>query len=123
MSFLKVLGQIGKVGAGIAPVALTAINPAAGAITSLVLGAVIKAEETQASGPEKRQQVIQQLAPLVGPMVSTIAQAAGSKLTVNPEGVNKAVGQMVDGVVALLNALQAPAAASASGADASASAR
>ena len=63
MSFLSVLGKIGKIGASIAPAAVTLINPAAGALTSLVVGAVIKAEEGGGSGPEKKQQVVQQLAP------------------------------------------------------------
>jgi hypothetical protein len=110
MGFLKVLSGILKVGEAIAPAVVTSVNPAAGAITSLVVSAVVKAEQAGGTGPEKRQQVMTQLAPMVAPMVASIMQAAGSKVQVDPNGVNQAVGQIVDGVVALLNSMQAPAA-------------
>lgn len=110
MGFLKVLGAVAKVGEAIAPAAITAVNPAAGAITGLVLNAVVKAEQAGGTGPEKRQQVVQQLAPMVAPMVASIMQAAGSKVQVDPNGVNQAVGQIADGIVALLNSMQTPAA-------------
>jgi len=112
MSFLKVFANIVKVGSAIAPNAATAVNPAAGAITSLVVNAVIKAEQAGGSGAEKKQQVMAQVAPVVAPMVAAIMQAAGSKVTVDPDGVNRAISQTVDGMVALLNAIQAPADAS-----------
>jgi len=114
MSFLSVFSRIVKVGGNVAPAVITAVNPAAGAIISLVVNEVIKAEETGGSGAAKRQQVIQQLAPAVGPIVSSIMQAAGSHIALRPEGVSNAIGQITDGVVTLLNALQAPAAATAS---------
>ena len=114
MSFMSVLGHIMKIGGSVAPAAITAVNPAAGAITSLVVSAVIKAEEAGGSGPEKKKQVLQQLGPMVAPMVGTIMQAAGSKVSVDPAGVNTALSQIVDGVVALLNSLRAPATTSAS---------
>jgi hypothetical protein len=114
MGFLKVLSSVFKVGEAIAPAAITAVNPAAGAITSLVVNAVIKAEQAGGSGPEKRNQVVTQIAPLVAPMVASIMQAAGSKVQLDPNGVNQAVGQIADGVVALLNSMRAPAAQSTS---------
>jgi hypothetical protein len=57
---------------------------------------------------------MQQLVPTIAPMVATIMQAAGSKVTVDPSGLNQAISQMVDGVVALMNALQAPVTTSSS---------
>jgi hypothetical protein len=110
MGFMKVLNAVAKVGEAIAPAAVTAINPTAGAITSLVVNAVIKAEQTGGSGPQKRQQVMAQLAPMVAPMVAGIMQAAGSKVQVDPNSANQAVGQIADGIVALLNSLQVQAA-------------
>jgi hypothetical protein len=106
MGFLKVLSTIFKVGEAIAPAVVTSVNPAAGAITSLVVSAVVKAEQAGGSGPEKRQQVLAQLAPMVGPMVASIMQASGSKVQLDPNVLNQSVGQIVDGVVALMNSMQ-----------------
>lgn len=112
MGFLSVFSKILKAGETVAPAVLTAVNPAAGAITSLVVSAVIKAEQAGGEGSDKKEQVMAQLAPMVAPMVASILQASGSKVTVDPAGVNQAISQMVEGVVALLNALKAPAGSS-----------
>jgi hypothetical protein len=109
MNILKALGAIAKVGEAVAPIAVTAVNPAAGAITSLVLNAVVKAEQAGGTGPQKREQVLASLGPMVAPLVASIMQAAGSKVKVDPNGVNQAVGQIADGIVALLNSMQVPA--------------
>jgi hypothetical protein len=114
VSFLSTFAKVLKIGGSVAPGIITAVNPAAGAITSLVVNAVIQAEEAGGSGPEKKQAVMAQVAPMVAPMVGAIMQATGSKVIVDPAGVNQALSQTVDGVVALLNAIKAPAAASAS---------
>ena len=78
MSFLSVLKKIGKVGEAVAPVAVTAINPAAGAITGMVVNAVVKAEESGGSGPEKKQKVMSEVLPMVGPLVTAVLQSAGA---------------------------------------------
>jgi hypothetical protein len=115
MSFLSTLGKIFKVADTAAPAAVTAINPAAGAITGLVLNSVIKAEQGGGTGPAKKQQVLTEVLPAVGPLIGTVLQVSGVTANMNGPGVEAAIGQMVDGVVALLNAIQTPAAAPASG--------
>jgi hypothetical protein len=111
MSFLSTLGKIAKIGQVVAPGVVTAINPAAGAITGLVVNAVVKAEETGGSGSSKKQQVMNEVLPSIGPLVSTILASSGAKVNLNSAGVTNAASQIVDGVVALLNAIEAPAAA------------
>ena len=115
MSFLSTLGKILKVADTAAPAAISAINPAAGAITGLVLNSVVKAEQSGGTGTAKKQQVMNEVLPAVGPLINTILQASGTKVNMNAQGVETAVGQIVDGVVALLNAVQTPATAPASG--------
>jgi hypothetical protein len=111
MSFLSKLRGIAKIGEVVAPGVVTAINPAAGAITGVVVNAVVKAEETGGSGPGKKQQVMDEVLPIVGPLVSTILASSGAKVSLNSKGVTTSVSQIVDGVVSLLNAVEAPAAA------------
>src|SRR4051794_31737902 len=111
MSFLSTLRGIAKIGEVVAPGVVTAINPAAGAITGVVVNAVVKAEETGGSGPGKKQQVMDEVLPIVGPLVSTILASSGAKVNLNSTGVTTSVSQIVDGVVSLLNAVEAPAAA------------
>ena len=57
---------------------------------------------------------MQQVLPLVTPVVLTLMQSSGEKVTLDPAGSEKAVSQIVDGVVALMNALGAPAQTTAS---------
>lgn len=115
MSFIDTLGKILKVADTVAPAAVSAINPAAGAITGLVLNSVVKAEQAGGTGPAKKQQVLNEVLPAVGPLIGTVLEASGVKANMNGPGLQDAIGQMVDGVVALLNAIQTPAAAPASG--------
>jgi len=110
MSFLSVLGTVAKIGeTAAAPAAVSAINPAAGLITSLVINAVIKAEQRGGTGSAKKQQVLAELLPVITPIVGTLVQTSNPKVSINPEGVNQAISQIVDGVVSLLNAVQAQA--------------
>jgi hypothetical protein len=111
MSFLSTLRGITKVGEVVAPSVVTAINPAAGAITGVIVNAVVKAEETGGSGPGKKQEVMDEVLPIVGPLVSTLLASSGAKVNLNSAGVTNSVSQIVDGVVSLLNAIEAPAAA------------
>ena len=111
MSFLSVLGKIAKAGETVAPAAVTAINPAAGAITGIVLNAVVKAEQAGGTGASKKQQVMNQVLPAIVPLISTVAKSTGTQVNLNSTGANNAVSQIVDGVVALLNAVEAPTAA------------
>lgn len=114
MSFLSVFTKVMKVSGTVAPAVITAVNPAAGAITSIVVDAVIRAEQAGGSGSHKKEQVLAQVAPVVAPMVAAIMQASGSKVALDPSGVNQAISQIVDGVVALLNSIKAPAVTAAS---------
>jgi hypothetical protein len=111
MGFLDTLRKITKIGQVVAPGVITAINPAAGAITGLIINAVVKAEESGGSGPGKKQQVMDEVLPIVAPLVSTVLASSGAKVNLNSTGVNNSVSQIVDGVVSLLNAMEAPAAA------------
>jgi hypothetical protein len=105
MGFLDVLGKVTKIGESFAPAA--AINPAAGLIMNLVVNAVIKAEQGGGTGPTKKQEVIQELIPVITPLVATLIPSSGGRTSINSEGLTQAVSQIVDGVVALLNAVQA----------------
>jgi hypothetical protein len=111
MSFLSKLKDILKVGEKVAPTVVTAINPAAGAITGLILNAVAKAEQTGASGADKKKQVVAEVLPSVAPVVNAVLASSGAKVNLDTAGVTSGVGQIVDGVVSLLNSMQAPAAA------------
>jgi hypothetical protein len=111
MSFLTTLGKILKAGQLAAPTVVTAINPAAGAITGIILNAVVKAEQSGASGPDKKKQVVAEVLPTIGPLVSAVLGASGATVNLNSAGVTNAVGEIVDGVVALLNAIETPTAA------------
>ena len=116
MSFLSVLGDIAKIGQAVAP-EVTAINSAAGAITQQVVNGVILAEQIGGKGADKKQQVINGVLPVVQPLLNTILQSTGTKVTTNSQGVNTAVDQLVEGVVGLFNSMQAGArATTASGA-------
>jgi hypothetical protein len=114
MSFLSVLGKIAKIGGAVAPAAATAISPTAGAITGLVVNAVIKAEQAGGTGSVKKELVMKQVLPVVTPLILTLMQNSGTKVTVDPTGTEKAVSQIVDGVVALMNSLDAQTQATAS---------
>jgi hypothetical protein len=111
MSFFGKFKDILKVGEVVAPTVVTAINPAAGAITGLILNSVAKAEQTGASGPDKKKQVVSEVLPSVAPIVNAVLASSGAKVNLDAAGVNNGIGQIVDGVVSLLNSMQAPAAA------------
>jgi len=111
MSFLSKFKDIFKVGEAVAPAVVTAINPAAGAITGLILNAVAKAEQTGASGADKKKQVVAEVLPSVAPIVNAVLASSGGKVNLDPAVMTNGVGQIVDGVVSLLNSMQAAAAA------------
>ena len=115
MSFLDTLRKITKISQVVAPGVITAINPAAGAITGVIINAVVKAEESGGSGAGKKQQVMDEVLPIVGPLVSTVLASSGAKVNLNSTGVINSVSQIVDGVVSLLNAMEAPTAATTEG--------
>jgi hypothetical protein len=111
MSFLTTLGKILKVGEVVGPSVVTTINPAAGAITGLILNAVVKAEKTGGSGAEKKKQVVAEVLPTVGPLVNAVVASSGAKVNLDSAGATNGISQIVDGIVALLNAMEVPAAA------------
>jgi len=113
MSFFSKFKDILKVGEVAAPTVVTAINPAAGAITGLILNSVAKAEQTGSSGADKKKQVVAEVLPSVAPIVNAVLASSGAKVNLDAAGVNNGVSQIVDGVVSLLNSMQAPAAATA----------
>ena len=47
--------------------------------------------------------------PLVTPLLMTLLAASGKNVNLNAEGVNDAVGDIVEGVVKLLKAVEVPA--------------
>ena len=115
MSFLDKLKNVFKVSEAVAPSIVTAINPAAGAITGLILNAVAKAEEAGGSGPEKKKKVVAAVLPSVTPIVGAVLAASGSKVNLDQGTLHDGLGQIVDGVVALLNSMQGVEAAAPGG--------
>jgi hypothetical protein len=111
MGFLSNLKKILNVSEAEAPSVVTAINPAAGAITGLILNAVVKAEDAGGSGPDKKKQVVAAVLPSVAPIVGAVLGSSGAKVNLDPTALNAGIGQIVDGFVALLNSMQAPAVA------------
>ena len=111
MSFLSNLKKILNVSEAVAPSVVTAINPAAGAITGLIINAVVKAEDAGGSGPDKKKQVVAAVLPSVAPILGAVLGSSGAKINLDPTTLNTGIGQIVDGIVALLNSMQAPAAA------------
>ena len=118
MSLLYVLGKVLHVGEAVAPEVATAINPAAGALISLVLNAVTQAEQAGGSGAAKKAQVVQGVMPAAATIVNAVLQAKGGKSNIDSPQLTAAVSALVDGVVALLNSVQTPAVPAASGASA-----
>jgi hypothetical protein len=113
MSLRSILGDVVKVGGIVAPEVVTALNPAAGAITQLVLNGIIKAEQSGGDSASKKQQVVNAVLPSVAPTLNTVLPTAGGAANIDSQGVHDAVGQMVDAFVKLLNSVQVPAAAAA----------
>lgn len=111
MGLRSILGDVVKVGGIAAPEVVTALNPAAGAITQLLVNSIIKAEQSGGDSTAKKQQVVNSVLPAVEPTLNTMLQtAAGGKASVDSQGANDAVGQLVDGFVKLLNSVQVSAA-------------
>src|SRR5262249_40033580 len=111
MSFLNVLGKIFNVTEAVGPQVATAINPAAGALVSLVVQSVAQVEQAGGSGASKKQAVMQSVLPVASNVVAATLQPRGAAANVDPTQLQNAIGGMVDGVVGLMNAVQAPAAA------------
>ena len=111
MSFLKILKNIVSIGEAVAPSVATVMNPAAGALVGLVVNAVTQAEQAGGSGAEKRLAVMQSLLQAATVIVNASLHAQGAKTQVDPVKLSSAIGSIVDGVVALMNSVQAPAVA------------
>jgi hypothetical protein len=106
MSFLKILGKVLNIGEAMAPTVATAINPAAGALISLVLNSVTQAELTGGTGAAKKAQVVKEVTPAATAIIAAVLKSKGTTAALDPAQVNSAVGSIVDGVVALLNSVQ-----------------
>ena len=115
MSFLKTLGKVLHAGEAIAPTVATAINPAAGALISLVVSSVTQAEQAGGTGATKKAQVVKDVTPAATAIIGAVLQAKGTNTGLDAAQVNSAVGSLVDGVVALLNSVQTEKAAPAGG--------
>ncbi len=113
MGILHVLKSIGKGAQAVVPAVVPAINPAAGAITQLILNAVARAEQGGGGGVAKKQQVMTEVLPIAGPLLTTILQASGGKVELDSRGINDAVSEIVEGIVKLLKAVDVHAAAAA----------
>lgn len=111
MGFLTNLKKILNVSEAVAPSVVSAINPAAGAITGLIINAVVKAEDAGGSGPDKKKQVVAEVLPSVAPIVGAVLGSSGAKVNLDPTALNTSIGQIVDGIVALLNSMQVASAA------------
>ena len=109
MRFLDILGRVAKGAKVAAPLVAPAISPAAGAITQIVMNAVIRAEEAGGTGANKKKVVMAEVLPIVAPLLTTMLATSGKNVNLNAEGVNDSVSQIVEGVVKLLNAVEVPA--------------
>ena len=109
MRFLDILGKVSKGAQVVAPMVIPMINPAAGTITQIVLNAVVKAEAIGGSGGAKKEQVMAEVLPVVTPLLTTLLAASGKNVNLNAAGVTDAVGDIVEGVVKLLKAVEVPA--------------
>ena len=107
MGFLSVIGKVLRVGEAVAPGVAGAINPAAGAVISLVVNSVTQAEQSGSTGAAKKAQVVKDVTPAATAIISAVLQSKGTNVGLNATQLNTAVSSMVDGVVALLNAVQA----------------
>src|ERR1044071_5447494 len=115
MGFLNVLKKIVKVGEAVGPTVATAINPGAGALVGLIVNAVSQAEEAGGTGPAKKAAVIAAVLPTATTILNATLQARGAKTQIDSAQLQTAVGNLVDGVVALMNSVQDPAAATPGG--------
>jgi hypothetical protein len=115
MSFLNVLKTVGQVGGIVGPSVATAINPGAGAIVSLVVTAVAQAEEAGGTGPAKKAGVVASVLPTATTILTASLQARGVKTQIDPGQLSSSIGKIVDGVVDLMNSVQAATATSAGG--------
>lgn len=106
MSFLNVLKKIIPITEAVAPTVATAINPAAGAVASLIVSSVVQAEQAGGTGAEKKAAVIASVLPTATGIVSASLQAKGSKTQINSQQMTTAIGSMIDGIVALMNSVQ-----------------
>jgi hypothetical protein len=95
----------------VGPQTATAINPAAGALIGIVVNAVTQAEQAGGSGAAKKAAVIKSVLPVASGVVAATLQARGASANIDPNQLSTAIGGLVDGVVALMNAVQTPAAA------------
>jgi hypothetical protein len=114
MKFLEILGNIAKRAQTVAPAVIPAVSPAAGAITQLVLNAVVKTEQAGGDGPAKKERVMAEVAPTVIPLLTTLLKASGKNVNFDAQGVSAALAQIVEGVVMLLKAIDVPTTATAS---------
>jgi hypothetical protein len=114
MGFLSVIGKVLKVGEAVVPGVATAINPAAGAVISLVVNSVVQAEQTGGTGAAKKTQVVKDVLPAATAVINAVLQAKGTNVGLNSAQLNTAVGSLVDGVVALMNSVQTQPATQAS---------
>jgi hypothetical protein len=101
MSFLSVFSKILGVTEEVAPLAATAINPAAGAIVGTIVGAVTQAEHSGEDGETKRDMVITN----VVPQAMSHILAAMPTAVVDDGKLEDAVGRITDGVVGLMNSV------------------
>ena len=116
MGFLNVLGKVLKVSEAVGPSVATAINPAAGALVSLVVHSVTEAEQAGGTGAEKKVAAVKSVLPAATSVVTAAIQAKNPKAQLDPAQLSNAVGNLVDGVVALMNSVQPAAAATSAGA-------
>jgi hypothetical protein len=115
MSFLNVLKTVSQIGGIVGPSVATAINPGAGAIISLIVTAVAQAEEAGGTGSAKKAAVVASVLPTATTILSASLQARGGKTQIDPGQLSTAIGKIVDGVVDLMNSVQATTATGAGG--------
>jgi len=108
MSFLNVLKKVVKVSEAVGPAVATAINPGAGALVGLIVNAVAQAEEAGGTGPAKKAAVIASVLPTATTILNATLQARGAKSQIDSTQLQTALGNIVDGVVALMNSVQEP---------------
>ena len=106
MSFLTVLSKVLSATEALAPTVANAINPAAGAIVNVVVSSVARVEQAGGTGASKKEAVMAEVMPLLLPLLTAVLKSSRANVNLNPDGIREAASQIVDGVVALLNAVQ-----------------
>jgi len=107
MRFLNLLKNVLTVGGNAVPSIVSAINPVAGNITSLIVNSVVQAEAKlgPGNGAAKKDYVLESIQ-LAAPLILQIAEQASGRDLADDQRFIDGVGKLIDGYVDLLNSFK-----------------